>query len=119
MVIKKLIVLVCFICFIAQSVYNIYVNTHEAKVVDITSTINLSSIPFPLQIQFIVEPGLDEAKLSELGFDLDLHFYAPVWNESLEALRNKNMTGHIQMDIWSSLKFFSLLYPFRSLFVSE
>ena len=92
---KKIIVLVCFICFVAHSAYNVYVNIHEAKVVDITKTINFSSIPFPLQIQFIVKPGMDQAKLSELGFDVDWFFYAPLSNDNLKSLRNKNLSGGI------------------------
>ena len=93
MITKKLIILVCFICFIVHSGYNIYLNTNEAKVVDITTTINLSSIPFPLQIEIIVEPGLDRTKLSELGFDAAWNFYAPLEDKVREGMKNKNITG--------------------------
>ena len=93
MIIKKTIVFLCFICFIAHSVYNIYINYHEAKVVDITKTINLTTIPFPLDIQIIVEPGLNKTMLSELGFYVDWNFYAPVFNDSREVFRDKNLTG--------------------------
>ena len=90
--IKKVIVAVCFICFVAQSVYNIYINTNESKIVEIGSIVNMSSVQFPLQIQLIVEQGLDQEKMADLGFELAWNFYAPLDKENQNTFAEKNMT---------------------------
>ena len=55
-------ILVCTICFLWHSGYNIYQNTEGSKYIDNTKHVPLSSIPFPIIFQFSVEPGINILK---------------------------------------------------------
>ena len=96
MQLKNIIILLYFFCFFLHSVYNVYINIIEAKIVDISSTVNFSSMPFPFQIQFEIESNLNTTKLHEMGFaDEVWDFFAPLAEKHLKTFRNKNMSGQI------------------------
>ena len=81
------------ICFILHSFLNLYNNFINSKTVDITSSVNLSSISFPLQIQFAIEQNINTTKLSELGLQSVFDLYAPLKEANLATMRDNNVTG--------------------------
>ena len=95
MVIRKIIIYfyLSVILFLLHSLYNVYTNLIDTKIIDVSTTINLSAIPFPLQIQIVVEQNLDTLSSVESGFDNEYVFYLPFKEKQRGAFKNKNMTG--------------------------
>ena len=55
---KKIVATLCFICFILHSVYLVWNNSSNNKSVSNSKFEDLTTIPFPLKVQVIVDPGM-------------------------------------------------------------
>ena len=117
---KKIVATLCFVCFILHSIYLVWNNSSNNKSVSNSKFEDLTTIPFPLKVQVIVEPGmvsdfvaikslkLQWLKINFTGFDLTAlakFGFGNLWELFLsddpslvEIFKRKDMFGMVNLD---------------------